>query len=421
MTWTAAGAFSKDPGFDFEIRCTLGRAAIGVGDVGLTLATLDRIAEHRSAQEVDPASPGRSAEIEPQAWFDEWSATARGLAARADAAAAAGRTDTAGWAYLAAADYFAVALGAVDGLADQSVLDPTFAEHRRCWDGWIDAAGGAHVRVEVPYEDTTLPGWMLRPDASGARRPTLVITNGSDGSLPALVAYGAADAVARGWNAFVYDGPGQQSMLFQRGIPFRPDWEAVLTPVVDTLVARNDVDVESLIGYGISQAGFWLPRALAFEHRLVAAVADPGVMDVSASWMKFLPPPMIELLRSGDRDTFDGYLKQLGDDPDVERTFAFRARPYGLMNDPFDIFSAVMRYNLRDVVGQIRTPLLITDPQDEQFWPGQSQELYDALTGERDLLDFTVQQGANWHCQPMGRQLTNKLMLDWLAGHLAAR
>ncbi len=35
-----------------------------------------------------------------------------------------------------------------------------------------------------------------------------------------------AAALERSWNAFVYDGPGQQSLLFERGVPFRPDWEA---------------------------------------------------------------------------------------------------------------------------------------------------------------------------------------------------
>lgn len=421
MTWTAAGTFSKDPGFDFEARCAIGRAALGVGDVGLALATLDRIGDHRSPHGLDQAEPGSSAGGEPEAWFDEWSATARDLAARADAAVGAGHLQTAGWAYLAAADYFAVALGAVDGLADQSVLTPTFAEHRRCWDGWIDASAGAHVRVEIPYQDTTLPGWLLRPDASGARRPTLVMTNGSDGSLPALVASGATDALARGWNAFLYDGPGQQSMLFERGVPFRPDWEAVLTPVVDALVLRDDVDADALVGYGISQAGYWLPRALAFEHRLVAAVADPGVMDVSTSWLGHLPAELIGLLRSGDKATFNGYMEQMGSDPDAARTFRFRARPYGLAEDPFGVFTEVMAYNLAGVVGQIRTPLLLTDPQDEQFWPGQSRQLFDALTGEKQVVPFAADQGANWHCQPLGRQLTNKLMLDWLADRLAAR
>jgi hypothetical protein len=402
--WTAAGAFSKDTGTDFEARCTLGKAGYGIGDVGLVLSTLDRIGDDG-----------------PQAWFDQWSATAKGLADRADAAAAVGRTRTASWAYLAAAQYYATALGALDGLADQPVLGPTFAEHRRCWDGYIDASAGAFVRIEVPYEGTTLPGYLLRPDDSGAKRPTLVVTNGSDGSLPGLMADGGvADGLARGWNAFVYDGPGQQSMLFERGVPFRPDWEAVLTPVVDALVAREDVDSDALVAFGISQAGYWLPRALAFEHRFVAAVADPGVFDVCASWFAHLPPEMIALLDSGDSETFNGIMAQIDEDPDAARIFAFRARPYGI-DDPFDLFREVRKYTLAGVVGRIRTPLLLTDPADEQFWPGQSRQLFDALSGEKEILEFTEQDGANWHCQPMGRHLTNTQMLDWLAARVAGR
>jgi hypothetical protein len=89
------------------------------------------------------------------------------------------------------------------------------------------------VRVDVPYENTTLPGCLLRPDASGRARPTLVMTNDSDGPITGMWPAGVMEALDRGWNAFVYDGPGQQSMLFERGTAFRPDWEAVLTPVVD--------------------------------------------------------------------------------------------------------------------------------------------------------------------------------------------
>ncbi len=56
MNWTAAGAFSADAGFDFEARCALGRAATGVGDVGLVLATLDRIDAAAGAHvRVEPA------------------------------------------------------------------------------------------------------------------------------------------------------------------------------------------------------------------------------------------------------------------------------------------------------------------------------------------------------------------------------
>src|SRR3712207_8231169 len=82
-------------------------------------------------------------------------------------------------------------------------------------------------------------------------------------------------ALARGWNAMTYDGPGQNAALVRQGLPFRPDWEHVLTPVVDALVGRADVDPARIAVMGVSQGGYWVPRALASEHRVVAAAADP--------------------------------------------------------------------------------------------------------------------------------------------------
>ncbi len=399
----AAGGFFGDPDFDFQARIALGLAAGGVGDIGLVLATLDRVTDQDS-----------------QSWFDAWSASGSTLAAQADAALAAGHHRSAGWAYLAASGAFARALEVVDGLADPSVSKPTFAEHRRCFDAMIDSSRGRFVRLEIPYEGTTLPGYLLRPDDSGTPRQTFVMTNGSDGSLTDLYGNSGTEALARGWNVFLYDGPGQQSVLFDRGVPFRYDWEAVLTPVIDALVARSDVDATALTGYGISQAGYWLPRALAFEHRLVAAVADPGVVDVSTSWTSNLPAELLQVLHAGQKDVFNGIMTHVDDDPAMARTMAFRSRPYGI-TDPYEIFTEVGRYQLRDVAGRIRTPLMITSPQDEQFWPGQSRQLYDLLTGAKELVEFTRDEGANFHCQPMGRQLTNQRMFDWLEDRLAER
>jgi len=399
----APGGIFQDPDFDFSARIALGMASSGVSDVGLVLATLDQVTDG-----------------DAQSWFDAWSANGAALAAQGDAALAGGHLRSARWAYLAASAAYAKAQDAVDGLADQSVLTPTFATHRKYFDAWIDASEGRSVRIEIPYEGTTLPGYLLRPDATGAARPTLVMTNGSDGSLTDLCGTGATEALARGWNAFLYDGPGQQSLLFERGVPFRPDWEAVLTPVVDALIARSDVDSDALTGYGISQAGYWLPRALAFEHRLVAAVADPGVVDVSTSWTGFLPPEMLELLHVGKKTEFNGFMEQAGGDPAAERAFAFRSRPYGI-DDPYDLFTEVGKYQLRDVAGQIRTPLLITDPQDEQFWPGQSRQLFDLLAGRKEIVEFTRAEGANFHCEPMGRALTHLRMFDWLEDQLSKR
>ena len=74
----------------------------------------------------------------------------------------------------------------------------------------------------------------------------------------------------------------------------------------------------------------------------------------------------------------------------------------------------VLKYNLTDVAGSIVTPLLVTDPENEQFWPDQSEKLAALLPGETELVKFAATEGANYHCQPLARLLTEQRMFDWL-------
>ena len=393
--------FFASPDVDFIARTAVGHAAMGTSDIGPVLEVLSRCTDD-----------------DPVGWYAAWHEQADRLRAAAVDARAAGNTATAAALFLSASEFYDQSLALVDGMPDpDAVLLPTFREHRAAWDDFVAASAGRHVHADVPFEGDTLPGYLFRPDASGAARPTLVVTNGSDGALSGLWATAIRPALDRGWNAFVFDGPGQQSLLFERGIPFRHDWEAVLTPVVDALVARPDVDAAALFGYAISQGGYWLPRALAFEHRFVAAVVDAGVVDVARSWNANLPPELIALLEAGERDAFNAAISAGPADPERERTFAFRAKPYG-GTTPYDVFAAVQSFTLDGLVEKISTPMLITDPDAEQFFAGQPQELYDRLPGEKQIVRFTREQGADFHCQPMARALTGMVMTDFLAAHL---
>ena len=120
--------------------------------------------------------------------------------------------------------------------------------------------------------------------------------NGSDRSLAGLWASPGAAALDRGYNVLLFDGPGQQSQLFERGVPFRPDWEHVLTPVFEFVAGLDGVEAARIAVYGISQGSYWVARAIAFEHRYAAAITDPGVVDVSASWTSQLPKSLMKLL-----------------------------------------------------------------------------------------------------------------------------
>ena len=77
-----------------------------------------------------------------------------------------------------------------------------------------------------------------------------------------------------------------------------------------------------------------------------------------------------------------------------------------------------MSHRLGDEAQNIKTPLLITDPDDEQFFPGRAQQLYDLVPGTKQLVRFTAHEGARGHCEPMARSLRDARIFDWLEGYL---
>ncbi|MFJ4947919.1 alpha/beta hydrolase family protein [Streptomyces sp. NPDC088760] len=395
--------FHQNVQFDYEIRLALGSAWRQGADVGEVLATAATVADG-----------------DGQAWFTAWVELARRVRERADRCASEGRTVSARDGWLRAAEYYGRALAAVDAVADpEQRLGEVFPEHRACFDRFLRVGDPPAEPVSIPYEDTSLPGFLVAPPGARGPLPTLIANNGSDGPITSVWTLLGAPAVARGYRVLLFDGPGQQSMLFERGVPFRPDWEAVITPVVDFLLGRPDVDPRRLALAGVSQAGYWVPRALAFEHRIAAAVADPGVVRVADSWWHNLGPELRGLWESGDREAFDGFLQEgLGQDPALAATWRWRAKPYGI-DSPFDLLTEVSRYDVTPVAGRITTPLLITDPDGEHFWPGAARELYDLLPGPKQLVRFTEEEGAHLHCEPMGRALFEQRVFDWLDGRLA--
>jgi hypothetical protein len=390
--------------FNFQFQLGLGGVTSGCGDIGEMLETADRIVDGDATS-----------------WCTEWIATADRVAAIADGCASRGHQLSACSAYLRASAYYGQALSAVDATEDpETLLQSTFRAHRRCFDDYVARLEPAGQRVEIPYEGTTLPGYFFSPRQAHGRHPTLIVNNGSDSPVTTLWPPLGAGAVARGYNVLIFDGPGQQSMLFERQVPFRHDWEAVITPVVDYLSARPDVDPERIGLLGLSQAGYWAPRALAFEHRVAAGIADPGVYDAFEPWWNALPQPLRDCLDAGDRQGFDQLMDEgMRQAPAAERqNWEWRAKPYG-KTSAYDVFTEARRYNLEGVAGGITAPMLITDPDGEQFWPGQSQRLYDALPGPKQLVRFTVAEGADRHCEPMARSLLEQRLLDWLDETLA--
>jgi hypothetical protein len=386
--------FFENTGFEFAFLTALGRSYHHGGDIGKLLHVASQI-QDGDAEGAFRAfyKAGEAAEkVAQQSAHNEHRVSARE-------------------AYLWAANYFHTATGFLDASSDPTRLVPTWERHQACWEKAVALFDPPAEVVAISYEGTALRGWFFRPHQVDGHRPTLILNNGSDGAPLTMWTAGGAGAVARGYNCLIFDGPGQGYALFRQNLYFRPDWEKVITPVVDLLLTRTDVDAERIAVLGMSQAGYWVPRALAFEHRITAGIIDPGVIDVSTAWAGQLPPELRKLIDDDQKEAFD---EALSDAPhDVKAVLDYRMRPFG-MSSPFDVFKASADYNLRNVAQHIRCPVLITDPEGEQFWPRQSRALYELLSCPKTLVQFTAEEGANWHCEPLAAGLREARMFDWL-------
>lgn len=127
--------------------------------------------------------------------------------------------------------------------------------------------------MSVPYDHANLPlpGYFAPAPGSKGPNRTLIIMGGFDSSAEELYFGQGVEALKRGWHVFCFDGPGQTGMMRLRPrLPFRPDYEAVLTPVVDHLLARPEVDPGRLALLGISFGGYLASRAVSREKRVKA-------------------------------------------------------------------------------------------------------------------------------------------------------
>ena len=297
--------------------------------------------------------------------------------AEGGAAWAAARHGGSGWAYLHAASYYAAALALIDesdGLVEE---DRLWERQRECWDRAVGLLGGE--RLSIAYEDTALPGYFF--SAGSGARPLVVIDHGGRAATSSAWAAGGAAAAARGYHWMTFDGPGRQAALRRQGLVLRPDWEAVLGPVADAMIARADVDASRMAVIGIDHAGYGVARALAFEPRFAAAVLAPGIVDASRPWVAALPAPARAAVLDEDREWFDRelHLATLFS-PEIADRLRRLGRDYDRSGLPlYDLARRIGEFRLGEELGRITTPVLACPVGPEPLWAVQAEELCSRL------------------------------------------
>jgi len=350
-------------------------------------------------------------------WYDAWSSYADRLYDLAVKTRDAGHRVSARNAFLRASNYYRAAYIFMFALpVDPRVIDA----YKKQADAFQKAAELFEPPIEllkIPYENTTLPGYFIKPDASDAPRKTLLCTGGYDGTCEELFFIIAGGALERGYNVLVFDGPGQGGALVLQKLPMRPDWENVVTPVVDYLLNRRDVNPARIALYGGSFGGYLAPRAAAFEHRLAACIADAALFDPAALSTKMFPPDIASALAKNDVAVLEPFFDKLQENT-TQRFMLGRGMWVHGAATPWEYLKMFQAYSLADVARNIRCPTFVDEAENDRR-RGGGKDLYNALQCPKQYVLFAASEGAGEHCEAGAREVFFQRMFDWLDPILA--
>ena len=273
--WSLTRIGVKDVLLDAQTLRTVGSAPYGGADVGECLAAAARV---------------RGTDL--TSWHDAWVSAAAATLALAEGELAAGRTETARLAFWRSSSYFRTAGVMLMGSPpDPRLVDTNLRQTDAFRRGAALLAMPPEI-VQIPYEGTTLPGYFFRAGDGQRPRATVILTGGYDGTAEELYFFNGAAALARGYHVLAFDGPGQGAALLQQGLILRPDWENVVTPVVDCLLSRAEVDASKIALIGLSLASWERERWIASASELSvqgSVGCSHSTLGAAAAWLRTAP------------------------------------------------------------------------------------------------------------------------------------
>lgn len=326
--------------------------------------------------------------------------------------------------WFSASSYFRMADAFLHGNWTDPRINSFWEEQTAAFDKGIAALPIPGERVRIPTTDGNLTVEAIWYSASkeDTKLPTLIVGNGYDAAQEDSYHVYVVPALARGWNCITYEGPGQPTVLRNQGIGFIPNWERVVTPVVDYVLSKKAhlVDQDRLVLLGNSMGGYLAARAAAFEPRLSALLLNGGIMNIYDAYTGQLPPELLALFESGNETAFDDAVVALRQSGMAPTTIAWGI-DQGLWtfntHSPFDFFNQTKQFDLASVVDKIQMPVWIADAEFEGFFPGQPQRVADALGDRATLHKFTGVAG--YHCQVGAGQELARVIFAWLNKTLA--
>jgi len=428
----------EDPTFSALLLRTIADTYYKGADIGECLSTAYRIKEG-----------------DFESWYEEWIKTAKRVHSYANDSETKGHMISAKEAYLRATNYYRTSAFFLVDSKDER-LSSTTDLSKECFKKAISLFSFVVEPVEIPYEGILLPGYFYhasindddncsqvqidshssvanqqgstlgdgnhdRSSANYPALPTLVVHGGFDSTLEELYFFAAAPSLDRGYNCLTFEGPGQGNVIIKQELPFRYDWERVVTPVLDFALSKKSeykIDSEKIALMGISMGSLLAARACSFEHRFSALILYDGVYDGYDSVTAGFTPQMLDALDRGDSEFVNKTLNEL---MQSNSNIKFNMK-HGMWttgsNSAYELIMGAKKYSVKDTLKNIKCPTLVLEGEKDDSFPGQPKKVYEGLvsvpSSSKRYVLFTVEEGGEEHCQTGATGLVNQRIFNWL-------
>ena len=353
------------------------------------------------------------------AYYRAWIDAGDRAAGEAGEAAGKGRTADARDLFLRASVFYNSAYHPLYGAPTDPRLVAAYRKQIAAMNSGLALSDPPVLPLTIPFEGASMPAYFI-PAAGFASetRPLVIFTNGYDGTVTDMYFASAVAASRHGFHSLIFDGPGQGAMLYEQGIPIRPDWEVVVRTVVDFALELPLVDPAKIALNGWSFGGYLAARAATGEHRIAALVADPiqlglaegfrgiamklGASVADAANLVHLEPAVVAAMQ-----------KIVDGNPSLRWKIVQRGLwVHGLATIP-DYLKAAETFTIKGRIAEISCPVMMTLAETDTLAKG-TEAVAAELKVPYSIVPFASAEGAGDHCEMQNRSLLNRRTFAWL-------
>lgn len=272
-----------------------------------------------------------------------------------------------------------------------------FREALDCFSRFLATTQPNCRRVEVPYQNTTLPALLVEPQITGTDFPCMVHFDGLDVTKEIIYLLGIPDALAaRGIATLVVDNPGVGESLRLKNSTIRPKQKFRQKPLstfsIDARHRSRSDRHDGAVARRLSCA-----RAAAFEPRFKCCVAWGANYDWGET----------------QRRRYEAKEQRLP----VPHYWDHVAWVFG-KSTVEEVIEVSAKLSLKGILHQIKCPILVVHGENDRQIPlEQAQQLVaDCVSSPKaELYVHTLADGGAEHCGIDNVALTREVMCDWIA------